>query len=138
VARVEIDLRERLFGDGYTGTISTPSSPAPAPALSWRDELALQQTASGAMASAVELRFLNLGMGRLLDAAFAIESTLGLHLAAQTRILDSQLDVLSRIESALLRPGQVSAAERIANTGELLRRGATRGLSVTPGLRLTS
>lgn len=110
-----IELRENLIGGGFSGTI--------APALSWFDQQALQQSAQGSMASAVELRYLNVGMGRLVQTVVALESELGFRLEAQTRILDSQLDVLQRIEQALRRPGQVSAAERISNTGELLRRG---------------
>lgn len=110
-----IELREHLIGGGFSGTIS--------PALTWFDQQALQRSAEGSTASAIELRFLNAGMGRLVDTVVALESSLGFRLDAQTRILDSQLDVLERIEHALRRPGQVSAAERISNTGELLRRG---------------
>jgi len=110
-----IELREHLIGGGFSGTIS--------PALTWFDQQALQRSAEGSMVSAIELRFLNAGMGRLVDTVVALESALGFRLDAQTRILDSQLDVLERIEHALRRPGQVSAAERISNTGELLRRG---------------
>jgi tetratricopeptide (TPR) repeat protein len=116
-----IELRENLWGSGFSGTIS--------PALSWLDQEALQQSAQGAMAAAIELRFLNVGMGRLIDSVLGLESELGFRLETQSRILESQLDVLARIEHALRRPGQVSAAERISNTGELLRRGRyTRAL----------
>jgi hypothetical protein len=122
----DIELRENLIGRGFSGTIGFT------PALSWADQKALQQSAQGAMASAVELRFLNAGMGSLIDRVVALEAALGFRLDAQSRLLDMQVDALGRIELALRRPGQVSAAERIANTAELLRRGRLRGCWLTP------
>lgn len=117
-----IQLRQSLDGRGFSGHV--------APALSWEDHLNLRQAADGAMdtaraamASAVELRYVNEGLRGLADVVIALESELGLRLESQTRILDAQVEVLERIEQALRKPGQVSAAERIANTGELLRRG---------------
>ena len=112
-----IELHERLSGGGFRGTIDMPATQ---PALSWADHQALQQSAAGAMAAAVELRLLNVNV---VTSLMALEQELCLRLDAQTAILASQLDVLARIESALRRPGQVRAAERIANTAELLRRG---------------
>lgn len=112
-----IELHERLLGGGFRGTIDMPATQ---PALSWADHQALQQSAAGAMAAAVELRVLNVNV---VTSLIELEQELGLRLDAQTQILASQLDVLARIESALRRPGQIRAAERIANTAELLRRG---------------
>jgi tetratricopeptide (TPR) repeat protein len=115
-----IELHERLLGGGFHGTIDMPAMP---PALSWADSQALQTSAAGAMAAAVELRFLNIKLATLSASIAELEQELCLRLDAQTDVLASQLDVLARIESALRRPGQVRAAERIANTAELLRRG---------------
>lgn len=105
-----IELHRSLFGDGYTGSIES------APALSWLDSHRLERAAKGAMASAIELRLMN---GALWD----LEEHLGLRLEQQTRVLEAQRGLLAAIDAALRTPAKTRAAERIADTAELLRRG---------------
>jgi tetratricopeptide (TPR) repeat protein len=118
-----IQLRETLFG-GMTGTVSGNIE------LSWSDRERLDRAAAGAMASAVELR----RVGRSLDdiaaaqawmahAVWRLEGELGLRLDQQTLILSRQRELLLDIAEALRTPAKTRAAERIADTGELLRRG---------------
>ncbi|MGO9902774.1 MAG: hypothetical protein ACLP0J_24490 [Solirubrobacteraceae bacterium] len=61
--------------------------------------------------------------GAVWGAISRLEGSLGLRLYAQTEVLSQQLDMLKNIEVALLTPAKTRAAERIAGTGELLRRG---------------
>ncbi len=117
----QIELRERFFGSGYTGTVDI------SPALSWADRDALRRVADGSMATALGLQDMTDGLdelgGSLIQAVASLERRLGLELYAQTQLLEEQLGALERIEQALRRPGQTRAAERIASAGELLRRG---------------
>jgi tetratricopeptide (TPR) repeat protein len=117
----QIELRERFFGSGYTGTVDI------SPALSWADSNALRRAADGSMATALGLRRMTDSLdalgGSLVQALTSLEQRLGLELYTQTRLLEEQLGALERIEQALRRPGQTRAAERTASAGELLRRG---------------
>jgi tetratricopeptide (TPR) repeat protein len=115
-----IEIHKNFFGNGFSGSIS-------APVLSWSDRNMLEQAAGSARElAALRTTVENMGgaiAGSVLESLTFLESQLGLRLDAQCIRLDAQLDVLERIDQALRRPGQTRAAERIANTGELLRRG---------------
>ncbi|HET6508445.1 MAG TPA: hypothetical protein VFG42_16745 [Baekduia sp.] len=117
-------LSQSLFG----------GMPAPTLRLSWSDQRSLEQAAAGAMASAVELRHLRdavkdveLGQERvgtwIASAVWSLERDLGLRLDQQTAVLVAQRELLRSIDEALRTPAKTRAAERIADTGELLRRG---------------
>ena len=125
-----IEIRERFLGGGYVGHVQVD------PALSWADRRALGVAASAASASAIELRGLNarvdiatqllagLGVSQAMVAhqIAVLEEQLGLRLDSQTRALEAQTEQLARIEHALRTPAKTRAAERIADTGQLLRR----------------
>lgn len=105
----KIELHESFLG-GLSGTVQVE------PTLSWRDSLALEATADATRHMA----------GALSAAAVAVrmlEYEIGLKLEAQTRNLERQVDLLAEIAASLRTPGRVRAAERVAATGELLRRG---------------
>jgi tetratricopeptide (TPR) repeat protein len=105
-----VELHRSLFGAGLVGTIDS------APALSWLDSRRLEQAAEGSMASAVELRMIH-------GALWRLEGTLGFRLDQQTEVLERQLAALAAIDATLRTPAKTRAAERIADTAELLRRG---------------
>jgi hypothetical protein len=81
-----------------------------APALSWshRQAGSLDGIAVGASTIAASIR--------------SLESELGLHLEAQTELLEKQLALLGQIHQTLLTPAKTRAAERLADVAELLRR----------------
>jgi tetratricopeptide (TPR) repeat protein len=126
-----IELHERFIGSGYVGSIRTE------PALSWADQRALAQTARATAASAIQLGFLNQGVSSIVeqlwrlgisqqlvvDSLVRLEGELGLRLDQQTQVLVTQTEYLARIDHALSTPAKTRAAERIADSGELLRRG---------------
>jgi tetratricopeptide (TPR) repeat protein len=104
----KIELRQS-FG-GLSGTVQIE------PTLSWRDSLAVQATAEATRDVA----------GAVYGAAAAIralEYDIGLRLDAQTEKLERQVGLLTQIAESLRTPARVRAAERVAATGELLRRG---------------
>jgi hypothetical protein len=121
-----IELRKSFFGDALVGEVQ--------PALSWADHRALADTAHETRRSSQELDKLN---GQIASLGFEIghayrglaavigdlEDHLGLRLHMQTQVLTGQLDHLARIHETLRTPAKTRAAERIADTGELLRRG---------------
>jgi tetratricopeptide (TPR) repeat protein len=117
-------IQKRFLGEGYVGTVDLK------PALSWADQRALQGAAAGAMQSAVELRAIR---GSLDDLAFGseriaasirdLEGELGFRLEEQSRLLEQEVSLLAQISETLRTPAKTRAAERLSDTGELLRRG---------------
>jgi len=121
-----IELRKSFFGDALVGHVE--------PALSWSDRRALTDAARSSAAATAELERLNRQMGMLherlgdlggvvLHGLAHLEGQLGLRLEMQTQVLTRQLEHLEQIDQTLRTPAKTRAAERIADTGELLRRG---------------
>ncbi len=104
-----LELRESFFGGGLVGEVEAT------PSLSWSEHQALMTTADAAAATAREAA----RVSRSLDS---LEAELGLQLEDQTRVMSRQLDVLADIAASLKTPAKTRAAERIVDTGELLRR----------------
>jgi len=120
-----VELHERWFGDGLSGTVEIE------PALTWMDRHALHAAADSAAATLgailgfrVEIAH---ALGRLTDEV-------GLRLDVQATILAQQAESLSGIHATLKTPLETRAAERIAQTAELLRRRRfDRALEVAEG-----
>jgi tetratricopeptide (TPR) repeat protein len=123
----KIDLRPRLTGRGYVGTVDVGRLDL-GPTLSWADSQALQSIAAsgqsisasaGSQAAAVASALAWVG-SEISGAIGDLERELGLRLAEQTEVLGRQLEALERIELALRHPAKVRAAERLVDAGRLL------------------
>jgi tetratricopeptide (TPR) repeat protein len=120
----KIELRRSFIGSGLTGEVQLE------PTLSWRDRLALQQTAdatrdvASAVVTAGEAAVSAVVMAE--EAVRTLEYEIGLRLDAQTTKLERQVDLLTEIAESLRTPARVRAAEKVASTAELLRRGRYR------------
>lgn len=130
-----IVLRESLFGTGLVGSVDFK------PTLGWADRQALENVATEMGGVRQDLRGIGAAMQYVAegqqDIAWAVatgtsaitaslaalERDLGLRLDEQTDVLEQQIDLLSQIHETLRTPAKTRAAERIADTAELLRRG---------------
>ena len=125
----DIKLRENLFTSGYSGEIKGDVG------LSWADSMALHSMAASAHQAAHSawetsqetrrarqaLESIDYSLDEVASGIASLEVSLGLKLDEQTRVLESQAQILDEIRRAVLTPAKTRAAERVADASQLLR-----------------
>lgn len=94
----QIELHERLFGSGLTGTIDT--------GLSSSDSAALDRITSATSDLSSELRGLQRTTAEISGAVYDVGRVLGFQLESQTQLLDRSLSALQSIDQALRTPAK--------------------------------
>jgi hypothetical protein len=130
----QIELHQRLFGDGLVGTVDT--------GLSWSQQRALESISSAstqmatqisnvaAEISGVRSSLMALGWD-IAGSVHSLEYSLSIRLDRQAALLSDAVSVLDAINVTLRTPAKTQAAEHIANAGALLGQGrAKRALAL--------
>lgn len=126
-----IDLRPRLIGSGYVGTIDVGRAESN-PTLSWVDRQALQGIVTSSQGDRGFDRHRQSGARERSSqpsAGWGLKSSSRLVILSGSLVYASpsrprcsgvQLEALDRIEAALRHPAKVRAAERLVDAGKLL------------------